>query len=107
MPAAHGVGADAPSPHHECSVHAMQPVAPLAFWYVPAAHRSHAPLPEMGANEPGAHHPGSAEPVAHAAPAGHSTQSSCDVIEMISRASVTFWWRPDGQGNGEAAPTAQ
>ena len=61
-------------------------------------------MPVMGAYEPGAHHPGSAEPVAHAAPAGHSTQSSW---EVIGRASVVFWWRPDGQGSGEAEPSAQ
>ena len=64
-------------------------------------------MPTEAANEPGAHHPGSAEPVAHAAPAGHSTQSSGVVIEMLCRASVVFWWRPDGQGSGEAAPRAQ
>ena len=56
------------------------------------------------ANEPGAHQAGSAAPVAHAAPAGHSMQSSLEVIE---RASVVFWWRPDGHGRGAAAPSAQ
>ena len=58
----------------------------------------------LGAKEPGAHHPGSAEPVAHAAPAGHSMQSSW---EVITRATVVFWWRPAGQGSGETAPSAQ
>ena len=26
---------------------------------------------------------------------------------MLSRASVAFWWRPDGHGSGAAAPSAQ
>ena len=26
---------------------------------------------------------------------------------MFSRASVAFWWRPDGHGSGAAAPSAQ
>ena len=61
-------------------------------------------MPVVDANEPGAHQPGSAEPVAHAAPAGHSTQSSW---EVMARVSDVFWWRPDGQGSGEAAPSVQ
>ena len=61
-------------------------------------------MPTPGANEPGAHQPGSVEPVAHAAPAGHSTQSSW---EVIARESIVFWWRPEGHGSGAAAPSAQ
>ena len=61
-------------------------------------------MPALGAIEPGAHQPGSAEPVAHAAPAGHSTQSSW---EIIARVSDAFWWWPDGHGRGAAAPSAQ
>ena len=61
-------------------------------------------MPLVGANEPGAHQAGSAAPVAQAAPAGHSMQSSLEVIE---RASVVFWWRPDGHGRGADAPSAQ
>ena len=61
-------------------------------------------MPLLGANEPGAHQPGSTEPVAHAAPAGHSTQSSW---EVIARVSVVFWWWPEGHGSGADAPSAQ
>ena len=86
------------------TVQSSQAVWPGPAWYLPAAQRVQIDMLLLGANEPGEHQPGWAEPVAHAAPAGHSTQSSC---EVIGRASVMFWWRPDGHGSGAAAPTAQ
>ena len=104
MPASQGVGADEPLPHQLCSVHSRHAVAPSPPWYVPAAQRVQVAMLALDANEPGAHHPGLAEPVAHAAPAGHSMQSSALVI---ARVSVVFWWRPDGHGSGEAAPSVQ
>ena len=56
---------------------------------------------------PGEHSVGSAAPVEQKAPKGHATQSSSFVIEMLSAASVPFWWRPDGHGSAADAPASQ
>ena len=77
-PAAHSVGAVAPSTHADPSGQATQAGCPRADWYLPSSQRVHTDDP-AAETLPAAQVVGTAAPVSHAEPAGHSTQSSCDV----------------------------
>ena len=58
VPAAHGVGAELPSLHHEELVQLLHASAPTSPWYWPAGHSAHRSMPGRGAYEPGVHSPG-------------------------------------------------
>eukprot|EP00964_Phaeocystis_antarctica_P007885 scaffold4244_cov69-Phaeocystis_antarctica.AAC.3 len=53
VPSSHGSGALAPSGQNEPGVHGSQTVWASFFWYVPASHLSHVPLPALGWTVPG------------------------------------------------------
>ena len=105
-PAAHSVGAVAPSTHADPSGQATQAGCPRADWYLPSSQREHTDAP-AAETLPAAQVVGTAAPVSHAEPAGHSTQSSSEVMEMFNRVIVAFWYRPEGHGRAAAAPLAQ
>ena len=91
VPRLHAVGAELPRAHHECLRQVLHAVAPCSLWNVPASQRWHEALPALGAYEPGAQLAGSHAPVVQNEPAGHSMQSSADVMEMFNLLSVAFW----------------
>ena len=66
VPSSHGVGADAPSAHHDRTRHTLHAVIPDSSCQLPAAQRRHAAMLELGAKEPGGHGAGSAAPVVQA-----------------------------------------
>ena len=68
---------------------------------------SHSALDGLGCALPLAHGVGAAAPVEQNDPGGHTTQSSWEVMEMPSAASVAFWNRPLGHGSPADAPLAQ
>ena len=75
LPPKHGSSADEPAGQKLPPVHSLHAVAPLSPWNSPAAHLVHVSCRGLGLNVPGEHDVGSAEPTAHAVPAGHSMQS--------------------------------
>ena len=103
----HGSGALAPSRQYEPGLQAMHVWLPSSGWYVPAAHRLHTPMLALGATVPGLHGVMTYAPVEQKWPAGHGRQSAALVIEMLSRASVAFSYRPAGHGSPADAPSAQ
>ena len=94
-PAAHSVGAVAPSTHADPSGQATQAGCPPADWYLPSSQRVHTDDP-AAETLPAAQVVGTAAPVSHAEPAGHSTQSACDVR------LVELPYVPPAQGSGAA-----
>eukprot|EP00966_Prymnesium_polylepis_P144682 3341051-Prymnesium_polylepis.3 len=71
-PCLHGSAADAPRGQKEPPSHLLHLVALGDDWYVPPAHLSHSLAPGAGATVPGEQGVGSADPLAHALPGGHS-----------------------------------
>ena len=77
VPAAHADGAVAPSAQLDPGGQSSHCACPGCRWNVPAAQRVHVGL-AAAAYEPSAHGVGTREPVGHATPASHSTQSVGD-----------------------------
>ena len=90
-PFLHGSAALAPSGQYEPGSQATHACSPSPVWYVPAVHLTHVAMLASGATVPGLHLLGSAAPVPHADPGGHSRQSSGLVIERLSCSIVSFW----------------
>ena len=106
-PSLHGSGALLPSSQYEPATHSKHAVSPGPCWYLPAPHLAHVPCSVAFCTVPGLHAVGSAAPVEQNDPDGQATQSPSLVIEMLSAAIVSFWWRPDGHGSGAVEPSLQ
>ena len=78
-----------------------------AFMNVPAGQLVQVACSAAGWTVPGLQGVAMGAPVGQKCPAGHSTQSSALVVEMLSAAIVLFWYRPEGHESAAEAPTWQ
>ena len=91
----------------------MQLSIPKSGWYVPAAHALHVALPAI-AKVPASQGTAEVDPLAHADPAGHDSQSNADVPPAVERnvpashdvtaAAPASQYPPAGHGSQLDAP---
>ena len=104
VPEGHGCGAAEPRAQNEPRRHAIQLIAPLAFWYVPPSQDAHLSVLAEGAMLPARQGSAGAVPPGHANPGSHGEQLGAAPVTLLWMANV-----PASQvaGSGVLQPAGQ